>query len=490
MKGPVVSKASEKSLFSHQRLENPQFVALPCVSFNGTKFPGTSHCVCARRVHGDHVTKPDGAEFMQGKITKRAVDVLRPGQSIADTEVKGFVVRCLPSGTVSYGYRFRNRKGEQRWVPIGLHGQITPDQARTLAKKRAGEVADGGDPVEERRKEQSAATSTLKAVCEEYLTRECGMRRDADGKATFEGGKIRSAQQRLNAFERLVYPDEISSQQIDEIKRSKIVKLLDEIEVKHGASMAHSVLAFLSRVFSWYAARSDHFRSPIVRGMGRVKPRERAGKRVLADDEIRDMWSALDSGAVDIPACFPKLVRTLLLTAVRRTEAARMSWPEIEGELWTVPSSRMKGKLDHVVPLTPVVGAIIGERPKHAKARPFVFSTTGGKKPFSGYSKAKEALDREIARLRTSTNRDPMPPWTLSRDVRRTSKTLMARAGVRPDISERVLAHVIPGVEGIYDRYEYAAEKREALEKLAALIERILNPTAGDNITPLRRAAY
>jgi integrase len=424
---------------------------------------------------------------MQGKITKRAVDALRPGQSIADIEVKGFIVRRLPSGTVSYGYRFRNREGKQRWVPIGLHGQITPDQARTLAKKRAGEVANGGDPVEERRKEKSAAT--LKAVCEEYLTRECGMKRDANGKATFEGGKIRSAQQRLNAFERLVYPDEISSEQIDEIKRSKIVKLLDEIEVEHGASMAHSVLAFLSRVFSWYAARSDHFRSPIVRGMGRVKPRERAGKRVLSDDEIREIWSALDSDAEDIPACFSKLLRTLLLTAVRRTEAARMSWSEIEGELWTVPGSRMKGKLDHVVPLTPAVSAIIGEKLKHAKAHPFVFSTTGGKKPFSGYSKAKAALDRKIARLRKSTNRDPMPPWTLSRDVRRTSKTLMARAGVRPDISERVLAHVIPGVEGIYDRYEYAAEKREALEKLAALIERILNPTAGDNITPLRRVA-
>jgi hypothetical protein len=47
---------------------------------------------------------------------------------------------------------------------------------------------------------------------------------------------------------------------------------------------------------------------------------------------------------------------------------------------------------------------------------------------------------------------------------------MMARAGVRPDISERVLAHAIPGVEGVYDRYEYLAEKRDALERLAALI--------------------
>jgi len=77
-----------------------------------------------------------------------------------------------------------------------------------------------------------------------------------------------------------------------------------------------------------------------------------------------------------------------------------------------------------------------------------MFSTEGGKTAFSGYSKAKAALDAEIAKLRKAKGREPMPPWTMSRDVRRTAKTLMARAGVRPDISERVLAHVIQELRG------------------------------------------
>ena len=67
--------------------------------------------------------------------------------------------------------------------------------------------------------------------------------------------------------------------------------------------------------------------------------------------------------------------------------------------------------------------------------------------------------------------------------MRRTAKTLMVRAGVRPDISERVLGHVIAGVEGTYDRHSYAEEKRDALEKLAAMIERILNPTTSNVAT-------
>jgi integrase len=377
---------------------------------------------------------------------------------------------------------------------MAIKGVLKLDEARREAKAILGKVARGGDPLQERRDEAAKATGTLRAVCETYLEREGGMARDAEGKATFgDKRKLRSAPQRLAVFERVIYPDKIASRYIEEIKRSEINRLLDKVEDERGPQAAHQLLAFLSKLFSWYTSRNDDFRSPIVRGMGRVKPRERAGKRVLSDEEIRDIWTAIDSGAEDIPACFGKLVRMLLLTAVRRTEAARMAWHEIErlkrddftGDVWTCPASRMKAKLDHAVPLTPAALAILGERPIDVKKRTFMFSTTRGEKPFSGYSKAKAALDKQIAKLRKGDGRDPMPAWTLSRDVRRTAKTLMARAGVRPDISERVLAHVIPGVEGIYDRHEYLDEKRDALEKLAALIDRIINPPAA-NVRPFR----
>jgi integrase len=319
------------------------------------------------------------------------------------------------------------------------------------------------------------------------LTVACGMTRDVDGKPTFNG-KLRSAEQRLKAFERLVYPEEISKRQIEDIGRSDIAGLLGKIEVKRGARMAHVILAYLSKLFNWYATRVNNFRSPIVRGMSPIKPNERAGTRVLSDQEIRDIWAVLDKAERekirDVPPSFARLVRTLLLTAVRRTEAARASWLEHEylnrndyqGDVWTIPAARMKGKQDHAVPLTPRVLALFGDRPKAAdvKAYPFVFSTDSGKTAIRGYGKAKEALDNEIAKLRRAEGREPMPPWQLSRDVRRTARTLLARAGVRPDISERVLAHVIPGVEGVYDRYQYLPEKRDALEKLDALVDRIL----------------
>ena len=73
----------------------------------------------------------------------------------------------------------------------------------------------------------------------------------------------------------------------------------------------------------------------------------------------------------------------------------------------------------------------------------------------------------------------------------------MARAGVRPDVSERVLGHAIAGVEGVYDRHHYAPEKADALAKLASLVlEIIANRPDGDagqdeagNVVQFKRGA-
>ena len=104
-----------------------------------------------------------------------------------------------------------------------------------------------------------------------------------------------------------------------------------------------------------------------------------------------------------------------------------------------------------------------------------MFSTTSGEKPFSGYSKAKALLDKKISTLRTNAKRDPMPAWSLH-DLRRTARSLMSRASVPSDHAERVLGHVITGVRSVYDRHKYEEEKSDALQKLAAMIDRILSP--------------
>ena len=105
----------------------------------------------------------------------------------------------------------------------------------------------------------------------------------------------------------------------------------------------------------------------------------------------------------------------------------------------------------------------------------FVFSTTNGERPFSGFSKAKRSLDDEIAAKRKKLGQNVMPRWTLH-DLRRTGRSLMSRAKVPSDHAERVMGHVMGGVRETYDRYEYLEEKRDALDKLSVLLGEIVSP--------------
>jgi integrase len=389
----------------------------------------------------------------------------------------GFGVRVTAGGTKAFvlfhrvdGKKFLETLG--RWDANQGGGTLTVRDAIVRADKLAKDLRNGRreDPRPERTRRlqdgDKPAEGNVSGLLDTYIAR------------YLKAGKLRSAGMIEAQLERLVKP-KIGKVGIYELRRSHISRMLDEIADENGARMADLVLAYVRKAFNWYEVNGhdDDFTSPVVRGMARLKPSDRERERVLADDEIRDVWAALD--AITEPACFPTYVKTLLLTATRRSEGADLSTTELEGDVWTIPAARYKTKLDHVIPLSApareLITAAAPDRP--AKNAHFVFSTTAGAKPFSGFSKAKTALDKAIADIRQREGRPPMENWTLH-DLRRTARTLLARAGVRDDIAERCLGHVIKGVEKVYNRYAYLDEKRAAFEALAMLVSRILNPTA------------
>jgi integrase len=236
------------------------------------------------------------------------------------------------------------------------------------------------------------------------------------------------------------------------IQRNDVAKLLDGIQDNSGPVIADRVLALASKICRWYATRHHDYVSPIVPGMRRSDPKLRARSRILSDDEIRIVWRAAEANGV-----FGAFVRMSLLTGQRAGKLSHMKWEHIENDVWHIPAeAREKGNAGDLV-LPKQALTILGELPRFASC-PYVF--THGQVPIFI---SKEAFKVKIA------------PWVIH-DLRRTAKSLMARAGVRPDVSERVLGHVIRGVEGIYDRHSYQEEKAHALKALAGLINSILAP--------------
>jgi integrase len=369
-----------------------------------------------------------------------------------DSSLPGFGLMVTISGHASFVCQYRTGRRSHR---MSMKPGLTLQDARREAKKLLGDVARGGDPLAERQKAARAGDDTFHSIAEAYIKR--------------ERKSVRSMGQRQAALERLVYPA-LGARPIGEIKRSDIVRLLDKIDDQRGPVAADQALAFIRRIMSWHASRSDEFRSPIVRGMARTKPKERARQRILTDDELRAVWAAAEASTTGL---FGPFVQFLLLTATRRTEAAQMAGSEVVGDVWTIPQERYKTGLELVVPLTPPAQASLARLPKIGKGQ-FVF-TTDGERPFSGYSKAKAAFDKACG----------VTGWTLH-DLRRTARSLMSRAGVNADIAERCLGHVISGVRGTYDRHAYFDEKKHAFEALAALVERIVSPPA-DNVVSIAR---
>jgi integrase len=360
-----------------------------------------------------------------------------------DTTMPGFGLMVTRNGARSYVVQYRAHSRSRRLTLDA--GALSLDAARREARKHLGEVAKGGDPLTERRRESAAASDTLRAVAEAYFRR--------------EGKRIRTMDERRRTLERLVFPS-LGARSIDDIGRSDIVRLLDNIEDNSGPVMADRTLAYLRKVMNWHATRSDTFRSPIVRGMSRTKPAERARDRILTDDEICRLWQATKAH----PGPFSSLVRFLLLSGCRRGEALFMTRDELNGRDWLIPAARHKSKREFLLPLSKAAAGVLAAMPVIGPADGYLF-TLNGRSPIGAESKAKARLDKASG----------VTGWTLH-DLRRSARSLMSRAGVPTDHAERAIGHVIPGVRQVYDRHSFKREKQAALEALAREIAAIVGP--------------
>lgn len=325
-----------------------------------------------------------------------------------------------------------------------------------------------------------AAEGSFKQVAEAFLKRHV------------EANGLRSEAEIRRCLIRYVYP-KWQDRSFDEIRRGDVAALLDEIEDKNGARQADYVLAVVRKLCHWYQARNEHYSTPIVFGMRRTKSADRERRRILSDDEIKAAWRL----APEIHPTYGAIVKLLLLTAQRRDKLATMRWDDIDKQsVWTIQSEdREKGNAERLR-LPKLAVEIIDSLPR-IDGNPFVFagslrgrriSADVEREPpsFNSFSQRKAELDEKmlVGMPEAAAKKLREDPW-VHHDLRRTAKSLMSRAGIRPDISERVLGHAIVGIERVYDRHQYDDEKANALERLAALIQLIIEPRRDRNVVSI-----
>ena len=306
---------------------------------------------------------------------------------------------------------------------IGTHGNVTPDEARKIAKQRAGEVAFGHDPQAKLKTAKAIASNTVASIWDDYAKRKLATKR--------------SAAPQQSAFDRLVRP-RIGDLPIYDLRRSDMTKLFDAIEDTNGVTMSDNMLRYLRTCFRWQQKRDDDFVSPIVSGMARRRRRNAPDRGSYEDHEIRAVWKATEQST-----SYNAFIRFLLLTACRRDEARLMVWSELDGTVWTLPAARNKTKLVFLRPLSDDAKAILKALPR---GNAYVFTDTG--KAMGSPGKRKAKLDQDSGTT----------GWTLH-DLRRTARSLMSRAKVPSDHAELCLGHVIPGIRATYDRHSYAEQR-------------------------------
>ena len=406
------------------------------------------------------------------KLTQVNVTTILPEpgkfeRRVFDDDLPGFGVRVRdrkkPKRTWIVQYR-RKKDGKSVTHKIGRHPQLSASAAREIARKELAQAELGVDLAKEKQTERRRAAETFKTIAERFL-------------------KFKTSNVRPRSFEQIEthmtkHWSNFNSTSIHDIARRDIALRLNEIADQRGPYAANRARATLSNFFSWAMSEGLVEANQVI-GTNRQTD-EKARDRVLSDTELAAIWKAC--GDDDYSA----IVKLLILTGVRREEAGGITRREIElrDRKWTIEGRRTKNGLVHEIPLSDAALAILKTRPDREE-REAIFGEGEAGIGFSGWSKAKAALDKRI----TEQTNKKVADWRLH-DIRRTVATKMADIGVLPHVIEAVLNHISghkSGVAGVYNRSQYAPEKRQALDQWAAHIEALASGKSGSNVLPMKK---
>lgn len=382
---------------------------------------------------------------MKRALTDAAIKRLKPppkGQvDIFDKGYPGLALRLSYGGNRSWVVFYRHG-GRLRRLKLGTYPDLNLADAREAWRKARGDAQAGRDPSRVRL--AGAGATDFAGVAKEWLQRDQAKNR------------------RVHVVARMIERDALPAwghRQIASIGRRDVLDVIDAIVDRGAPIMARRVHAHLHRLFKWAVGRGIIESNPLA---DLPKPgSETKRDRVLTDEELVAVWNACEN----LPWHFGNALRLLILTGARRDEIGHLSWSEIVGDEIRLGGSRTKNSQPHIIPLSVPALAIIEGLPR-TKDSPFVFAA--GIKPIAGWTPIKDRLAKLVG----------IAPWRIH-DLRRTAATGLQKLKTPLQVTEAILGHTAgsrAGIVGIYQRHDYAEEKRAALEAWGAHVVGLVRP--------------
>jgi integrase len=394
------------------------------------------------------------------KLTQRRIETIRcpAGKKdilVFDDEQMGLGVRVTAGGGKSFVAQYRHASTKRR-IALGSCSAISLADARSAVQAIMGDVAKGLDPASDRKRKAAHDALTLETLVGQWETLNLASKRE------------RYAREAVRAL-RYTFASQLKTPAA-ELSRSVVVRVIDRLANDGRAAMASRTAAYGRACYQWAVKRGSLSTNPFhALPLATVAKRE----RVLTDDELRAIWRATER-----PGSYNGIVHASILSGQRREEIGGMRRRELAPDLatWTIPASRTKNGVEHIVPLSEQMRALLGAQPRRGETD-LVFPGLQGQ--FNGFSKAKAALDKACG----------VNDWRLH-DFRRTLATGLQRLGVRLEVTESVLNHIAgsrAGIVGVYQRHNWADEKRAALDAWGAHVAVLVEGRhAHGNLTLIR----
>lgn len=403
-------------------------------------------------------------------LTDLAIRNLKPREKaykVADRDGMYLVISPMGNRTFRFDYRFNGRR---ETLTIGRYPELSLTQAREALIEARRQIRDGISPARAKADGKQGRRDTVTFGGHAALWLE-------------NAGLAESTKaMRKSILDRDILPV-LGKRLLEEIRPSELMALCDRIKARGAPATAVHTREIVGQVYRYAIGRGLQVENPADKiqasKIAVFRPRDRA----LSPVEIRSFFSALESVAT-LPT-LKLALRLILLTMVRKGELIGALWSEVDFEqaAWTIPAARMKAGRAHVVYLSNQALDILVALKTCAGGS--LYLLPGRYDTEAGISNAtlNRVIDATLAKL--SAEGREMEPFTVH-DLRRTGSTLLHEAGFNSDWIEKCLAHVQKGVRAIYNKAEYAEQRRQMLQAWADMVDGWIR---GGDVVPLRRVA-